>query len=57
MNKSDILELHFITYIDNVPSILSKGFYRTINHTILIFVIYLRMVFRSAEQKRKYPHK
>lgn len=25
MNKSDILELHFITYIDNVPSILSKG--------------------------------
>ena len=26
MNKSDILELHFITYIDNVPSILSKDF-------------------------------
>lgn len=25
MNKSDILELHFITYIENVPSILKKG--------------------------------
>jgi hypothetical protein len=25
MNKSDILELHFITYIDNVPSIMRQG--------------------------------
>ncbi len=25
MNKSDILELHFITYIENVSSILTKG--------------------------------
>jgi len=25
MNKCDVAELHFITYIDNIPSILEKG--------------------------------
>jgi len=25
MNKSDVAELHFITYIENVPSILNRG--------------------------------
>lgn len=25
MNKNDVTELHFITYIDNVPSIMEQG--------------------------------
>jgi hypothetical protein len=50
MNRSDVKELYFITYIENVPSILNRGI---LSHNIISRNINFRDISESGVQERR----
>jgi hypothetical protein len=50
MNRSDVKELYFITYIENVPSILKRGI---LSHNIMSRNINFRDISESGVQERR----